>query len=626
MFIKEIKTVNKKTKREYIKHSLVESIRTEKGVRHRTIMQLGKLTISRDLWEELVAELESRISGQMSLNIPGIKVSSKVSKQANKIMSSFKIRSSRKVANKEDDEDGEVIPINIDKTASTNHRSIGAELVAHHTWNSLQMNQKLKSLGFDDKECSLTEAVVAGRLINPSSELSTFDWIKYSSAIGELTEKSLDEISLSSLYRIGDKILEHKKEIETHLFNVENRVHPEREMLYLFDLTNFYFEGQSLGNKLAQYGKSKEKRSDCPLVSLGLVVDAHGFPISSEVFEGNVGEVTTLAVILEKMKYFENYLPKMAPTLVMDRGIASKENIEFLKNKNIPYTVVTRGPRNGHYLDIFENHESDQDFETIIRNKKEIKIKKVENKENGTVEILCLSQGRREKESAMRFRWIEHASTDLASLQRSIRKGSIKNRDKIQLKLGRLNERYPSLFQYFDIDLKYEKGNYVSELTFTEKAVYDGENRHAENPLDGTYVIESVHTTKSASEIWDLYMTLTRVEEAFRCMKSDLGTRPIFHQIESRTRAHLFISVLAYHLQINIEYKLYKAGKHLTWREVRKRLKTHQRSTIILTDSSKLIYHLRVTSQVEAHQAEIYSLLNIKIEKKLIKKVVGRRL
>lgn len=626
MFIKEIKTINKKTKKEYIKHSLVESIRTEKGVRHRTIMQLGKLGIPRELWEELIAELESRISGQMSLELPGIKTSPKVSKQADKIMSSFKIRSSRKVVNKDEHSDAEIIAVNIDKTASTKHRSIGAELVTHHTWNSLQMDQKLKALGFDEQERSLSEAIVAGRLIEPSSELSTFNWLKYSSAIGELTEKNLEDISLSSLYRIGDKILEHKQEIETHLFNVENRLHPGRETLYLFDLTNFYFEGQSLGNELAQYGKSKEKRSDCPLVSLGLIVDSSGFPITSEVFEGNIGEVTTLSIILEKMKYFENYLPKMAPTLVMDRGIASKENIEFLNDKKIAYTVVTRGPRNAHYLEAFENNESDPEFETIIRNEKEIRIKKVENQENGTVEILCLSKGKKEKESAMRRRWLEHAATDLSSLQRSIRKGNIKDRNKVQMKLGRLHERYPSLLHHFDIDLKYEKMDYVSELVFTEKAVFNGDNRHHENPLDGTYVIESVHTTKSASEIWDLYMTLTRVEEAFRCMKSDLGTRPIFHQTELRTRAHLFISVLAYHLQINIEYKLYKSGKPLTWRKVRGLLKTHQRSTIILIDAKKFVHHVRLTSQMEASQAEIYSLLNIKVDRKLIKKVVGRRL
>jgi len=154
----------------------------------------------------------------------------------------------------------------------------------HNTWNELQMPQKLKSLDFSAKERSLAEGIVAGRLIEPASELSTWDWLKNNSSIGELTEESLDNIGLSSVYKIGDKLLRYKKEIETHLIEREKKLHPCRDTLYLFDLTNFYFEGQSLGNSLAKHGKSKEKRNDCPLVSLGLIVDSSGFPIASEVF------------------------------------------------------------------------------------------------------------------------------------------------------------------------------------------------------------------------------------------------------------------------------------------------------------------------------------------------------
>jgi transposase len=131
---------------------------------------------------------------------------------------------------------------------------------------------------------------------------------------------------------------------------------------------------------------------------------------------------------------------------------------------------------------------------------------------------------------------------------------------------------------------------------------------------------------KSAEDIWSLYMTLTRVEEAFRCMKSELGTRPVFHQIARRTEGHLFISVLAYHLLINIEYKMSKAGDTRRWSKIRKILKTHQRSTVIITDKEQRIHHLRISGQPEPCHSEIYRILKIKPGRDLKKYIVAKRL
>jgi len=569
MFIKEIKTRNKKTGTEYIKHALVESVRTEKGPRQRTVMQLGHLKLVRQCWPQLVAELECRISGQPTLDIPGTKISPAVKTAANTAMNNFTIHKSRRIENRKNTE-GEEVLINLNDVCNSKYRSFGAEFVAHSTWNDLKLPQKLKGLNFTPKERSLAEAIVSGRLIKPASELATWEWLRNNSCIGELTEVSLDNAGLTSVYNIGDKLLKYKDEIVKHLLEREKQLHPGRETLYLFDLTNFYFEGQALGNSIAKYGKSKEKRYDCPLVSLGLIVDSSGFPVASEVFPGNIGEPKTLTEILGKMGYFEDYLPEMLPTLVMDRGIATKDNVKLLKEKSLPYIFITRGPRNAAYLEEFENHESDPEFQKIVRNNKEIKIKKIYKSDSDTVEVLCISEGKKAKEAAICRRWTERASEDLAGLQNSINKGNIKQIDKINKKLGRLEERYAGLNKYFSIDILEDKSRvgYASELKFSEKQVFDLDEDKS-NPLHGTYVIEMVHKDKSAEDIWTLYMTLTRVEEAFRCMKSDLGTRPVYHQIARRTKGHLFISVLAYHLLINIEYKINKAGDSRRWSTIR---------------------------------------------------------
>jgi transposase len=626
MFIKEIKTRNKKTGKEYTKHALVESVRTAKGPRQRTVMQLGQLKLPRDLWPQLIAELESRISGQLSLSIPGTKIPRKVKDAADTAMENFTICTARRIENRKDVENEEVT-VNLDNVCDSKYRSFGPEFVAHSIWEELRMPQKLKELGFSSKERSLAEGIVAGRLIKPASELSTWSWLKNSSSIGDLTEASLENVGLTSVYKIGDKLLEHKSVLEEHLFNREQKLHPGREVLYLFDLTNFYFEGQALGNSLAKHGKSKEKRNDCPLVSLGLIVDSSGFPVTSEIFPGNIGEPKTLNSTLEKMGYFENYLPGMLPMLVMDRGIATRDNVKLLEEKNLPYILITRGARNTHYLKEFENHKSDPEFKTIVRNGKEIRIKKVNKADAETVEVLCVSEGKKAKENAIRRRWTERASEDIARLQSSIAKGSIKEIGKIVKKIGRLEERYAGLNKYFSINIQEDTGNpgVATGLKFYEKPVFDID-KCEDDPLHGTYVIETGLKDKSAEDIWTLYMTLTRVEEAFRCMKSDLGTRPVYHQIARRTKGHLFISILAYHLLINIEYKMGKANDMRRWSTIREVLSTHQRSTIIITDKKQRVHHLRLSGQPEPCHSQVYNILKITPGKLLKKYIIAKRL
>ncbi len=177
MFIKEIKTKNKKTGREYIKHALVESVRTEKGPRQRTVMQLGRLKLPKELWPELIAELECRISGQLSLNLPGNKIPKRVKDAADTAMENFTICTARRIENRKDIEDEEVT-VNLNNVCDSKYRSFGPEFVAHSIWNELRMPQKLKELGFSPKQRSLAEGVVAGRLIKPASELATWGWLK----------------------------------------------------------------------------------------------------------------------------------------------------------------------------------------------------------------------------------------------------------------------------------------------------------------------------------------------------------------------------------------------------------------------------------------------------------------
>jgi len=618
MFIKEIKTKNKKTGAVYVKHALVESIRTGGKVRQRTIINLGRLEIPRDLWPQLAEELAARLTGQGHLSISGVRTKKRVLAAADRAMENhlLKAERQRKRLERGAASGGTSVEVSLDDVATTASRSFGPEQVCDHAWTSLKLPGLLSELGFSPKEAALAEAVVCGRLIEPGSELSTWKWIRERSSIGELTKTPLDRIGKNAVYRVGDKLWENRNALESHLRRAKEAGTPSKESLYLFDLTNFYFEGQSLGNTLAARGKSKERRSDAPLVSLGLVVDSEGFPVASEVFPGNISEPSTLEQVLSKMGFSDDRLPGLNPTLAMDRGIATAENVEMLKRKGFPYVLITRGARNSDYLDQFENHGDDPSFEAFERDGYTVHLKKIV-RGDGTAEVLCVSDKKRAKEESMKRRWVEHAMEDFARLQRSVRskrRGSVRKMEKVAVRVGRLTERYPGLSRYFkwEIVKDPEAPDYVADLTYERIPVFEIENGEID-PLSGTYVIESTHGDKSAEDIWKMYMTLTKVEKAFKSMKSDLGTRPIYHQKAVRTEAHLFISVIAFHLLCHIERALRSKGIDSEWRSVRTDLSTHQRSTIIIQDrKTGGTHHVRVSGTPEASHEVIYRALGIK--------------
>jgi len=217
----------------------------------------------------------------------------------------------------------------------------------------------------------------------------------------------------------------------------------------------------------------------------------------------------------------------------------------------------------------------------------------------------------------MKRRWIDHAMEDFARLQKSVRskkRGSVRKTEKVAVRTGRLSERYPGLSKYFkwEIVKDPESPDLAVDLTYERIPVFDIESGELD-PLSGTYVIESTHGDRSAEEIWRLYMTLTKVEKAFRSMKSDLGTRPIYHQKAIRTEAHLFISVIAFHLLCHIERALRSKGINSEWQSVRTDLTTHQRSTIIIQDEKTGgTHHIRVSGAPEASHEVIYRALGIK--------------
>lgn len=597
MFIREIVTINKTTQKKYTKHVLVESVRTPKGPRQRTVMPLGSLELPKSKWKALAACLERKLSGQASL----FAEDAAIEDIALRTIDQYRVVE-QKQAEKEDRKEGQQFKtIDLNSMSTTCSRSLGPELVVHNTWDSLNMDSILTQCGLSPKERALAEAVVACRLIEPGSDLSSWGWLRERTALPEIMQVNLQGIGKDAVYEIADRLLLSKQKIEDALYREEQRqFFSDAPSIFLYDLTNTYFEGECADNPLGKRSKSKEKRSDCPLVALALMVDQKGFPVFSQVYPGNQSEPETLEHILDRLE--EDMPPLLArPTLIMDRGIATKDNLRLLTARGYPYTVIERRQAERDYAQEFKVLDS---FNRIGTDEEPIYVKKLV--EDDVAKVLCLSYRRHCKEEGMdrlkEVRFIE-AMTQIA---RSVEKGSLKRSDKVWQRIGRVNERFPSVAKYYTVTTHDKDADVVSVQWSLKK-----EERNTRSVLTGCYVIESTHDELSALEIWQMYMTIQRVESAFRSLKSTLGLRPIHHQKEERTAGHLFISVLAYHLLNAIEHTLQKAGDNRRWSTIRKALSTHQRSTVMFTDDEGEIHHIRLSGTPESTHQDIYRKLGI---------------
>lgn len=615
MFIRQVVTTNRKTKAKYTVHRLVESYHTPRGPRQRVVMHLGTLDLPKTEWPKLAAVLEAKLAGQISLFE---QEDPQLAMLANEKYQHGQFAKHRDLDREQRSQDQELTEVDLNSVNASQARSLGPELVAHAAWEQLGLDLILEFCNLSLEQKALAKATIIGRLIAPGSELATWEWLKSRTALLELLPADLSRIGKNQFYEIVDTLLPYKEKIEKALYQKETELFPQERVLFLYDLTNTYFEGRALGNKLAKRGKSKEKRSDCPLVTLALLVDGQGFPVFSQIYEGNQAEPETLADILDRLTNDSQGLFTQNPIIVMDRGLATRDNLNLLKGRKYSYLVIERRKAEKQYVREFETARDE--FQPITTASGDtVYLKKLTMAEGSR--ILCLSEKREDKERAIDHLKEQRFLEDITKLQRTVMTGKLTMAGKVYERVGRLKERYPSIVGHYGIEIGLdETEKKVTAVNWAKKP-----SRQERATLTGCYVIET-ELDLTAEETWRTYMTLVNVEAAFRDLKTDLGIRPVHHQLAERTKGHLLISVLAYHLLITIERNLREKGDCRSWGTLKKQLATHQRITVMLTDAKKRIHHLRLSTTPESIHQEIYRLLNVKDPLKRLKRLAGTRL
>ena len=610
MFIRKSPIKSKKTGGSYFSYRLVESVRVDGKVKQRTLLNLGKhFVVDPAHWNLLanrIDQLMQRTSETQSdlFELPN-SLDSDLEELAQHLSALALQKMSTPIADDSSINDvasEDFQTVNINQIETLKSRSIGAETLALHAFKQLKLDDKLRDLGFNEKDLSAALGAIIGRMVHPGSERETHRWLQKNSGLDELIGHDHDKLSLDRLYKVADKLLKNKTDIENHLGQKEQELFNLERTIILYDLTNTYFEGQATKNTKAARGRSKEKRKDCPLVTMGLVLDGSGFPLGSEIFEGNVSEPTTLKAMLDGLISTSDH---QGSTVVLDAGIASQENLDWLKVNNYHYIVVSR-----------ERYKQKPDIDNgavIVKPIKNDQViaQRVVDEVTGEIRLYCHSEKREAKDNAIRNQFTLRFEEALTTLNDGLhKKGTTKKYEKILERIGRLKEKHAKVAQDYDITVDTDddkclvtKVNWVQQKTVSIK-----------NENSGVYCLRSDDATLSEKELWQTYVMLTEVESSFKSMKSELGMRPIYHQKEERVTAHLFITILAYHLVQTLRFQLKAKDIHLSWEKIRNIMASQQRVTVSMPTIEKQQLHVRTTTKPEVIQKSLYVSLNAEVD------------
>jgi transposase len=541
-----------------------------------------------------------------------------------------------------DDEPAEPkwVTVNANAVRVENSRAFGGPWLALQLIKELQLDRFLhKHLprGTERVPWALTSMIlIVARLLDPSSELYVSEQWYPRTALPDLIGVPAARIDDNRLYRALDKLLPHKEDLETHLKTRMGELFDLEYDLLLYDVTSTFFEGQCESNPLAKRGYSRDQRSDCKQVCIGLVVSRCGMPVGYEVFAGNTADVTTVENIVETM---EKRYGKSDRIWVMDRGMTSESNLEFLRQENRRYIIGT--PKS--MLKKFEQQLLKEDW-TTIRDGIEVKLctmpRDVDDDDSASETretfILCRSRDRIEKDKAIVKRAADKIAERLTAMQARCEK---QNRDQLTVsrEIGRLLGQNTRGARMFEVNVVNKEQSTKTESK-TNQTQTDDASQKTPKPQqqfaaiqwkrikqasdwhelsDGCYLLRTNVRDWSEEELWKAYIQLTEAENAFRIHKTDLSLRPVWHQKEDRVRAHILVCFLSYVLWKMLGQKCKQSGLGDEPRRVLSELSEIRLVDVVLpTDSGHEIRN-RCVARPSEHQKILLDRLSLRLPTKI---------
>jgi len=505
--------------KEHTYWSLVETLRTPDGPRQRTLCYLGELNSSAQArWLSTVEVFNEHGETQQLKLFP-----SHVEPPP---------------------DDPQVARVLLNKVRLERTRQFGSCFLGLELWKRLELDrffeQAVDGESADVPWSRVAALLAINRLCAPGSELAVEQRWYPSTALDDLLQIEDGKINDTRLYRCLDRILPHKTKLERHLKNRYGELFGAEFEVLLYDLTSTYVEGAAEKNPMLRRGYSRDHRPDCEQLVIALIVNNEGFPFSYETFDGNRTDVSTMETILRTV---ERKYGKARRIWVFDRGIVSEGNLAAIRKRDGQYLTGT--PRS--QMKQFEAELLKEDWTQV---RPEVEIKKVAIPQGEETYILCRTSGRKEKEKAIRNRFSNSMETALKGLEKTIAAGRLKDRNKMERRLGKIQARHPQVNDLYDVGLK----DTVEGVRLFWQIKEDRKNWRESR--EGAYLLRTNLKAETAEELWSMYMQLTEAEASFRALKSELSIRPLFHQLEPRVKAHVMVAFLGYALWVTLKHLL----------------------------------------------------------------------
>jgi len=517
--------------------------------------------------------------------------------------------------------------IDLNSIRNKDIREIGAEWLSYQATEQLQIRTFLEGQGWSDQDIRLAQTHIISRAVYPASEYETYRWIKENSAICEVTGYDIEKVTKDRLYSISKKLYAQKESLEQHLSLTTNELFDIEDKIMLYDLTNTYFEGRKQGSALAKFGRSKEKRSDARLVVLALVINPEGFIKYSAILEGNMSDPKTLESMINKLRVKTSSSAKRA-LVVIDAGIATEDNLKMIRDKGYDYMCVSRSTLKNYTL------EADTPTVTVTDNKKQkIDLCRVKTDKNTDYYLKVESHTKELKERSMNEQFQQGFDQGMQNIKDSLNKKSgVKQLDKVYERIGKLKGKYPSIGRYYDIEIEStesvqqkRKGkeknkdiNQDNQLVDTRKQQIAISIKWAVKPnvdinaRSGVYFLRTTLESKSEELLWQCYNIIREIEATFRVLKTDLDLRPIYHQKDENTMAHLHLGLLAYWVVNTVRYQLKQKGINSGWREIVRIMNTQKAVSTLAQNQVEEVIKIRRCSEPNQKVIQLYDALKYK--------------
>ena len=602
MFIRCTRTRSRSSGEPYVTYRLVQTARVGGAVKQTTLLNLGShFDLPQDQWSALALRIDELLRGQASLldttlSEDGLALAQRYAAQLIALQPSAAILPSPGPADRGDcvgGEPGRFQEVDLDSIELVRPRSVGVEHAALSVMRECGFEDKLSALGLNRPQIAAAVGNVIGRMAHPGSELATHDWLRQRSGLGELINFDFEAMDLNRLYRASDALHSHRQALQDHLFAQAQSIFGFAQTVTLYDLTNTYFEGLATGARKAARGHSKECRSDCPLVTLAMALDASGFVRRTQVFAGNAGEPATLKDMLTGLGTAHG------ATVVMDAGIATAANLKWLRAQGLHYVVKSR----------LRERQFDPALATEVQTAGQttVKLQRVID-DQGNVLLYCHSPAREQKDRAIDAAKAARFEAVLTKLQAGLSKPrGTKDLGKIMERIGRAKQRWSRAAQHYEVEVtKDDTGKQVKNITWSKHIKPGSAAMHP-----GVYCLRTTLVDLDDATLWRSYTMLTDLESVLRSLKTDLGLRPVFHQVDRRVEGHLFISVLAYHFVHMLRLRLKAQGIDDSWSTLRETLAVQQRVTTTLQRRDGRAVHVRKATRPEPRHQKISAILGI---------------